>query len=194
MNQAALFQLVQTTLRQPRAAAQIVMTWDFSRDVLWTAMTLVAALNAFVLSLVVALMPQSMMMPGYASSPLVLFVLVAGMMVVFVHALYWAGSALGGQGSLDNMLALTVWLQTLRAGAQIAIILLSFLVPVLATLASVILTLWSVWILLNFILTALNLPSIGHALIVLVLSGVGLVLGMGILLALIGLAAQGVLT
>jgi hypothetical protein len=114
--------------------------------------------------------------------------------VVFVHALYWAGSALGGQGSLDNMLALTVWLQTLRAGAQIAIILLSFLVPVLATLASVILTLWSVWILLNFILTALNLPSIGHALIVLVLSGVGLVLGMGILLALIGLAAQGVLT
>jgi len=60
--------------------------------------------------------------------------------------------------------------------------------------AMLVVSLWGVWILLNFIATTLNLPSVGHGFAVLVIGLVGLVLSLSILLALIGVGAQGIST
>ncbi|KIN79587.1 YIP1 family protein [Sulfitobacter mediterraneus] len=193
MTPDVLIPLARTTLREPRRAAETILSWQLSRETLWTAMALVAALYTFVLSLLIALTPSTLNLPGYAASPLALFVLVAGIMVVYVHAAYWTGLATGGSGTLDGLLAVMVWLQVMRAVAELALIVLSFVMPAMATLASIVLTGWSLWVMLHFLVAALHLPSMGKAFLVLVLSGIGLVVGLGILLALIGLTAQGVL-
>lgn len=188
----ALIPLAQTTLRDPRAAAAQIISWGFGRDVLWTALALVAIINTFVVVLLLQVSGPNMVVPGYAEAPLALFMLIAGLMVVYVHAMYWAGLAIGGSGTLDGVLAVLVWFQALRAAAQLAIVIVSLAVPSLGLLLSLVVAIWGFWIFLNFIAKALNLTSIGHSLLVLFIAAVGLVLGLGILLAIIGVGGQGV--
>ncbi|MGJ8626452.1 MAG: YIP1 family protein [Sulfitobacter sp.] len=194
MTGTAFFPLVEMTLRTPRDAAAQIINWQLGRDVLWTALALVAVLNTFVIILLIQVTQPDMPMPSYFNAPLALYVLLAGLLVVYVHAIYWAGLAIGGQGALADVLALVVWLQILRALAQVGVLVLTILVPQLALLLSLIIAFWGLWILLSFISTSLNLPSLGHAIAVLIIGAVGLVVGLGFLLTLINLAAQGVLS
>lgn len=194
MTGTAFFPLVEMTLRTPRDAAAQIINWQLGRDVLWTALALVAVLNTFVIILLIQVAQPDMPMPSYFSAPLALYVLLAGLLVVYVHAIYWAGLAIGGQGALADVLALVVWLQILRALAQVGVLVLTILVPQLALLLSLVIAFWGLWILLSFISTSLNLPSLGHAIAVLIIGAVGLVVGLGFLLTLINLAAQGVLS
>lgn len=186
-----LLPLVKTTLRNPPDAARMIMGWDLPRDVLWTALALVAALNTLIIQALLTGSGPSAAIPSYFHAPLTLFVLMAGVMVIYVHALFWAGLAIKGQGRLDDLLAVVVWLQALRTAAQLGIVLVSLLVPALGMLVMVAFAIWGLWILLNFIATTLNLPSPAHGLVVLVIGLAGLVLGLSILLALIGVGAQG---
>lgn len=193
MTGAVFMPLVRTTLRDPRTAAQQIISWQLSRDILWTALALVTILNTFVIVMLIQLAKPEVPLPGYFNTPLALYVLLAGILVIYVHTIYWAGLAIGGQGTLNDVLALVVWLQVLRALAQIGVLVLTTLLPSLALLLSLIVGIWGLWILLSFIATALNLRTIGHAVAVLIIGAVGLVLGLGVLLAVIGIATQGVL-
>lgn len=193
MSVAALMPLVQTTLRDPKEAAARIMALNLGRDVLWPALALVALVNTAIVLLLIAVSPPEMALPGYFASPLALFVLLTGLLVIYVHALYWAGRAIGGQGALEELLALMVWLQALRAAAQLLVMVLGTLIPSLGALMSLVIAVWGFWILLNFITVALRLPSLLHALGSLVLGGIGVVIGVGVLLFLFGILAQGVL-
>ena len=186
-----LVPLVKTTLLNPPEAARMIMGWNLTRDVLWTGLALMAAVNTLIIQALLNGSGPSAAIPSYFQAPLTLFVLMAGMMVVYVHTLFWAGLMIKGQGRLDDLLALVVWLLALRTAAQLAVVLVSLLVPPLGILALMLVSLWGLWILLNFIATALNLPSAAHGLVVLVIGLVGLVLGLGILLTLIGIGPQG---
>ena len=179
MDSAALIQLAQTTLRSPRAAARMIAALPLGREVIWTSLALVAALNALVISAMFVIAPPAMALPSYFQSPLVLFALLAGLMVLYVHALSWVGRALGGQGAAAPLLAAVVWLQALRLCAQLGILLLTLAV-------------WGLWILLNFVAELLHLPGLFHAAAVLAGAALGVLLGLGLLLSLIGLTAQGV--
>jgi hypothetical protein len=192
MNSAAFIQMAHNTLRDPRASAVQIISMALPRDVLWTALALVAALNTFLILLLIDITGSVMVLPSYFDAPLALFVLLTGLMVVYIHAMYWTGLAIGGQGALMDVLALVVWFQVLRAVAQLAVIVLTLAIPGLGTLLSLVVAIWGLWIFLNFIAAAMNLPSVGHGLLVLVLSAVGLVLGLAVLLSIIGLSAQGV--
>jgi hypothetical protein len=192
--EAELLPLARTSLRDPRRAAETIMGLNLGRDVLWTALGLVAVVNTFLLLLVVEVSGPSIPLPGYFDRPLALFILIVGLTVVYVHAMYWAGLAIGGQGTLMDVLALVVWFQVLRAAAQAAVIVLSFLIPPLGALASFAVAIWGIWVFLNFLATALHLTSAWHAVAVLLIAFVGLVLGLGILMALIGGLAQGVMS
>lgn len=186
MQTLAFGPLIQQSLRDPRAAAQSVIALDLGRDVLWTALALVAVINTFLIYFIAETAGPTMPLPGYFARPLALFVLIAGLTVVYVHAMYWAGLALGGRGALMDVLALVVWFQVLRALAQVVVIFVSLAVPALGALLSLAVAIWGFWIFLNFLTTALNLRTVWHALAVLVLSFMGLVLGLGILMALVG--------
>ena len=192
--QDALIPMVQTSLRNPRGAAGLIMAMGLKRDVLWTALALVAVFNTFLVFLIVHTSAANMPLPGYFDKPLTLFVLIAGLMVVYIHAMYWAGLAVGGKGNLMDVLAVVVWFQVLRAMAQAAIVLMSLAIPPLGTVLSLVVAAWGLWIFLSFLAVALNLKSLWHGVAVLVVAFVGIVLGMAVLIAMIGGAAQGVLS
>lgn len=189
---AALMPLIQQSLLAPRDAAETVIGMKLGRDVLWTALALVAVINTFLILIIIEVSGPTMPLPGYFNRPLALFVLIAGLTVVYVHAMYWSGLAIGGQGSLMDVLALVVWFQILRALAQGLVIAVSLLVPGLGALLSLAVAIWGFWIFLNFLATALHLSSPWHAIAVLVVAFVGLILGLGILMAVLGGLAQGV--
>ena len=188
--------LVRTTLTDPREAARRIMALNLPREASWTALALVAVVNSAVLQFMINAAPAETQaqFPSYFNSPLAVFVLMAGMMVVYIHSVFWSGRAMSGEGRLDDVLALIVWLQILRTAAQITIILLSGLLPQVAGILSLVALVWGLWILFSFVAESMSLPSIGHAVIVLFMAVVGLVLGIGILLAMIGVLAQGSLS
>lgn len=186
--------LIRTSLTDPQAVARELMAMNLGRDALWTGLGLIAVINTFLILLVLQIAPPTVELPSYFDRPLVLFVLIAGLTVVFVHAMYWAGLSVGGQGSLMDVLAIVVWIQVLRAMAQVAVLVLSLALPPLGALLSLVVAAWGLWIFLNLLTAALNLPSLWRAAAVLLIAGVGLVLGLGLLLGLIGGLARGVMS
>lgn len=185
--------LVRSSLTDPRQAAREIMALDLGRDVAWTTLALVAAVNTFILQAMISAAPAEVQaqFPSYFGAPLAVFVLMAGVMVIYIHTVYWAGLMLSGKGRLEDVLNLMVWLQVLRTVAQIVILAVSAVLSALAGLMSLVAFAWGLWILFNFLSEAMHLPSLAHAAIVLVMAVAGLVLGLGILLAMIGLVAQG---
>lgn len=191
-----LTDLARTTFTAPRAAARDVLAFDLNREALWTALALVAAVNTVLLQLLFSVLPAETQaaLPAYVQSPLTLFVVLAGLIVVYVHSAYWAGLAIGGQGRLEDVLALLVWLQTLCTLVQMAVVVLVFAIPSATSVLLLLAFSWSLWVLLTFLTEALALPSLGHALFALLIAIVTLALGLATMLALIGLVAQGTVT
>ena len=188
----AMGPLIETSIRDPRTAAQSVIALSLERDALWTGVALVSIVNTFFMYFGTMLLGAAAPIPGFLQQPLALFLLIAGVTVVYVHAMYWAGLAIGGQGSLNDVLAVVVWFQLLRAIIQLAVILITLAIPSLGGLLSLVVAIWGLWVFLNFIATALNLSSAWHAIAVLVISFAGLVMGFGILMALVsGLGVGG---
>lgn len=179
------------TIKSPRSAAQKILALNLSRDVLWSGLVLVAALNSIIYSFSLFLGDTSMLPPLFRN-PLPFFVLVTGVLILMVHGFYWSGRALGGHGELGDILALIVWLQALRAAAQAVMFVLLLVAPVLGQLFSLVVGILGLWITLNFITEALNLPSVMHAVGVLVLTAVCIVFGLVILAGLFGFNAMGV--
>ena len=195
MNTEMLIPLTQSTLRTPKLAAEQLVNWSLKRDVLWTALALVAAVNTLLLVILLNISPpEQTNLPGYFDNPLALYILQTGLLVVYVHALYWTGRSLGGQGELADLLILTVWLLALGAAVRIAILAFSVILPPVAALMSVITFIWGIWIFLHFIRVGLQLPSFGHAIATLFIGAVGMIFGLALVLALISLLAQGVLS
>ena len=95
---SVLTELVVLSLRDPRAAANQIMGWRLGRDVLWTALALAAAINTLIFSVSLVLQPTPAM-PAFFTSPLAMFVLLSGVLVITTHGLYW-GVRLGAKATL----------------------------------------------------------------------------------------------
>ena len=190
-NFEALRALAIETVQSPRTAARKIMGLHLSREVLWTGLVLAGAVNTIIYSTSL-LMTDISMLPALFRNPLMFFVLITGLLALTVHAFYWTGRALGGRGDLGELLALLVWLQGLRAVAQAVMVVLLPISPVLGQLFSLVVGILGLWITVNFVAEALRLPSLFHALGVLLVAAVGMVLGLVILAGLIGISAMGV--
>ena len=182
-------QLVIDTLRDPKGAAEQILTYSLSRQTLYTALLAVAALNALISGAMQQLFPSPFELPPLLSNPLSLFVLVAVSLVIMGHLLFWAGRAMGGQGTLEDVLVLVIWLQALRVLAQVAVFVLSFIAPGLAGLLALGISLYGVYLLLHFISASLRFDSLARAAGVLIAVVVGLVLVLSFLLTLAGVGS-----
>lgn len=192
-------QLAVDTLRDPKGTADKIMGWQIGRAELYMALLAVSAINAFLAGTSSFLSPMStdpaaieaMPMLALMSRPLALFVLIAGGLVISVHALYYAGRAMGGNGTLNEMLVLLTWLQALRAAAQAVILVLSLAAPLLGGLVALAVVMVAFWLLLNFISAALRFDSLFRSFWVLVAVIAALFLGLMVLVTMLGLTAGG---
>ncbi|WP_339759321.1 Yip1 family protein [uncultured Sulfitobacter sp.] len=186
-----LIELIVLCVRDPRKAAEQIMGWHLSRDVLWTGLVLAAAVNTLIFSISVVLQPLAAM-PILFNSPLAIFLLLTGVLTITVHGFYWIGRAIGGTGALGDVLSLILFLQVLRILAQIVIFVVMFVAPSLSLLLSLVTGVLGVWILVNFIAAAHRFSSLGRAVGTLLISMAVIVLGLSFLLSIIGIFAQGV--
>lgn len=188
------------SLRNPATAARFVIAAGFRRDVLWSFLLLVSIANATLVWLSNALTgptPEQIaqmpiQIPAIVFSPLFAFLFLAGALVITVHVLYWLGTAIGGTGSLDDMLAVLVWLQSLRVLAQIILLVLMLAVPSLAGIFGLAVAIISLWILVHFVNEATGLGSLFKTVGVLLSAMVGIILGLSFILTITGLATLGI--
>lgn len=186
MTAAALGQLAVDTIRTPREVARRLIDLQLPRDALWTALALVVVLNAglYSLSNMMAPPPDDLAVPVVAPVPFALF-LAAGL-VGTIYALWYVGRTLGGEGSLGDVMVLLVWLQALRLVAQVALLVLVPLSPVLSSLLVLAAAVIGFWILLNFIDVAHGYGSLLKSLGALALSVLAMALGLTFLVTLFG--------
>lgn len=200
LNPQSVGTLAIMTLRQPATAARFVIQAGFRRDVLWSLLLLISIANAILVWLSNKLMGPSpeelaqmpFQIPNIVFSPLFAFVFLAGALVVTVHVLYWLGNAIGGTGSLNDMISVLVWLQAMRVMAQIVLLVLIFAVPPLAGLFGLAIAILSLWILVHFVNEAAGLGSLFRTVGILLSAMVGLILGLSFILTITGLATMGI--
>lgn len=185
-------QLALQTLRDPKSAAAEIMSWQIPRGVLWMAAALIAIVSTFMSTLSNIVIPVPDPLSAMVANPFTLFMIIAGGFIITVHALFWAGRAIGGAEDMSDLLALLVWMQTLRAAAQVAIIISVLLVPVLASFLVLFVAVATIWVFLNFISVGLHLNSLMRAFFVLIAGALAMSLGLSILLSMIGVGAMGV--
>ena len=188
------------SLQNPALAARFVLASGLRRNILWSLLLLVSIANATLVWVSNALTgptPEQLaqmpiQIPAIIFSPLFAFVFLAVALVITVHVLHWLGAAIGGTGSLENMLAVLVWLQGLRVMAQVVLLVLMLAVPSLAGLFGLAVAILSLWILVHFVNEAAGLDSIFKTVVVLLSAMVGVILGLSFILTITGLATMGI--
>lgn len=190
MTSAIFWSLVRQTLIAPRDAAARILLLGLPAREGWLALALMAVLNTLVYSLSIRLSPPAdpamlgMMEPAF-HAPLVFAAVLFAALALTALAFTHAGRALGGAGTLDDMLVLLAWMQALR------LVVLALLAPALAGIVVVAAALWGLYILLAFVAAAHGFDSLWRAAGVLVIAMLALVFGLSLLFSLVGVRAAG---
>lgn len=193
MTRAPTFpELAMLTLREPSSAAQIVLGWNLPKEALWTAIALVSVIITILSTLSNLMFPVPPPLNAIVGNPFVYFLIVVGGFFATVHAIYWTGRMMGGSGAIEDLMALFLWLQALRATAQVVVLIAMIVAPVLASLIVLFVAAATLWIFIHFISAGLRLNSIARAFMVLLIGATALVVGLSFLLSLIGVSAVGV--
>ena len=179
------------SVRDPAGAAQVLLGIGLPRQVLWMALVLMAALQSVVFALSDLAVGGPTPMPLLFGSPLRFFAMAVVTLVLTVYAIQWVGRALGGEGALEDVMVVIVWLQGLRVVVQALVLVLSLTVPVLAMLTVLVASVLGIYIILHFINAAHRLDSLGKAFVVLIAALLAMVLGLSVLLSIIGVSLVG---
>ncbi|MCR8827171.1 YIP1 family protein [Pseudosulfitobacter koreensis] len=183
--------LIAMSLRAPRMAAATLINLNLPSGVIWTALALVSCGNAILAGISELIFPSPMEIPAVLANPLMLFVLLAGGVVISSYALVWGGSKFGGDGRLEDVAIVLTWLQALRALAQAVVVVLAILSPGLAGLFAMVVMFAGLWIMANFVAQALNFASAWKAFGLMLGLMVGFVFVIVLLLMLTGFGMGG---
>ncbi len=186
-------ELAVLTLRDPYQAAQIILGWKLSNEAILTAIALVSVVITILSSLSNLMFPVPAPLSAILGNPFMYFLIAAGGFIATVHAIYWTGRMLGGTGALEDLMVLFLWLQGLRAAAQVVVLVTMMIAPVLASFIVLFVAVATLWVFVHFINIGLHLNSIMRAVVVLVVGATALIIGLSFFLSLIGVSAEGVL-
>lgn len=189
-------ELIAQTLFSPRTAADRVMALRLPREWLWMALALMSVLNGIVYSLSLQLNPphnpQTLeMVPPAFQSPALFTIFLLGALVITVMMLTWVGRSLGGVAEVQQILALIVWMQVLRLGVQLLLLVLMLALPVAGLALVLVASLWGLVILVAFIDHAHGFKSGFKAIAVILLAGLGMVVGLSLFLGVLVAVVMG---
>ncbi len=183
--------MVVLSVTKPREAATRILALPLGTEALWTAFALVAVINTLLYSLSITLFEASTGMKTGMNVPALYLALLSAAMLGGAMAIAWIGRALGGKATLMRILPLVIWLQVLRAIAQLGLIVAMLVAPGLANALSVGVGLYGLWLMANFLDVAQGWKSLGKSFLVMVLTGLVFVFALSLFMALVGATAMG---
>lgn len=184
--------LAMRTVSEPRVVAAELVAMRIERRTLWSALVLAVVLNALVYQLTLVISPPPAgALPQMLSSPLVFALLVGAGLVLSIFSITYAGRVLGGTGRLDDIMTVLIWLQYLRFAVQLLALILMPVIPSMASILVLIASLYGMWLVLNFVDVGHGFGNLFTSFGVLVMSALGIMLGLAILLTLLGLQNMG---
>ncbi len=193
MNSAVFAPIFRLSLQNPREAAKHVIAMGLPERALWLAMSLVVVLTSLVMSGILQAVPLpddeiSQVLtasPGY-NSPLLLTGIRLAQAVLAVYVLFWVGRALGGQGSKQDILGVLTLLQVVSFVLLTGITIVSLVFPLLSLVAFLTFVGWLLWSVLTYVDEAHEFDNLFKATGVVLVSVVGIIVGMSFLLSLLG--------
>lgn len=173
------------SVRDPAAAARTLMALDVPRGALWSALILMAAIQALIYGISDFLLPTPEPYAQVYGPPLQFFgILIVGL-VLLTHSIRFFGRIFGGTGRIEDVLLVMNWLMVLRSVVQVAALVLVMAVPGLAMVLLMAASLIGFYIMLHFINQAHHLGSLWRAFFVLITASfvAGIVLSFLLMLA-----------
>ena len=193
LNFAFLKELFRETLLEPRSAAGRVLGLGIPQEALWTALVLMAILNAMVTLALLYLSPPAdpamMSMVGASfASPILVTLSIVISLVLTIFALSWVGRSMGGTGSTNDILALVTWFQALQLVARLCIVVTLLTVPPVGAILSLAASIWGIVIFVAFVDRAHGFGSGFKAFGVVVMSLLAIAVGLSLVLSILGTA------
>ncbi|MBO6897312.1 MAG: YIP1 family protein [Shimia sp.] len=182
---AQLTALFWLTVRDPSEAAVALMSRPVPRNVGWMILALGIVLNALAHFTTLTLFPTppEMNVP-FLTAPFLYTTILGCGLVLLVFSFYWGGRAIGGLGRFDDVLLAIGWLQFMRFAVQLASLLLMLAMPGFALVFVLGVGLYSIWVVLNFINVIHGFNSLGKSVMLVLITMMGLTVGMTLLLSL----------
>lgn len=179
--------LARQAIAEPKAASAEVLRLGVPNDVIWPALGLIIVMSVIINSIAEFLSPN----PMGSVPPFTLVFFVAGVFIGFSLAIWKIGRLMGGQGTLQDAFLLTAFLQGIVLVAQIIQLLLLILMPMVAGLFSLVVTVLGVWLNVNFIGSLHGFDSLGRSFAVFFLASLAVAVLIVILASMAGITIGG---
>ncbi|MXQ07589.1 hypothetical protein GQ651_06995 [Alphaproteobacteria bacterium GH1-50] len=177
--------LARQALTEPREAASTLLSMGVPKAAYWPAFFALVALSVILNEVVALMTPGPAIGPQIA--PLVMAALTALISAVSVWAIWKVGRAMGGTGSFDEALLLTIFLQAILFTGQLVEVGLMLILPPIAGLFSVALIILAFWLNVNFVAALHGFTSLWRAFGALILATLGVALVLIFLMTLTGI-------
>ena len=184
----ALLSIAKQAYREPREAADRLLSLGVPRAALWPAFGVIVLLSVVAggISDIFAPPPPELAIP-YPS----MVILIAVVFLSFAAAVWKVGQAMGGKGSFEEAFLVSIFFQVVLLPVQIAQLVLSLIIPPLAVLIGIGILIFGVWVNANFIDALHGYASFGRSLAVLVLSSLVAAVGLLVAVSVLGLSIGG---
>lgn len=184
----SLLVLARDTLRDPKEGARQVLALPLPRHAAWEGLALVLILGLLLTYLTNFLLPAPAepLLPFFGASPILTAAFLGGVTLITVGAIYGVGRMMGGTGSFEGALRLTVWLQFIMLVIQVIQTLFLLVLPIVAALIGPLAFGLMLWLLANFIAVLHGFRSLGAVFIMILVTTFALGFILFFLLALFG--------
>lgn len=197
MNREVIIALFKQTLTEPRAAGRYIIGLDLPAQFLWMALAFLAVLMSLLVSGMFQLVPipegdmgdMVRMNPAYRT-PLMFALMQWGQAVISVVVLTWIGRLFGGAARVEDMLAVTIWLQFIALVLGLGVGVLVVLLPPLGAFAILAYIAWALFITVAMIDAAHKFENMLKSLGVFIASILALALGSALIAGLLGVSAS----
>ncbi|MCY4304212.1 MAG: Yip1 family protein [Aestuariivita sp.] len=180
------------SIKNPARAARRLIDFRITRQMLWCGLILVAILNTLTQQFSNFMVPGPPLLSGITDMAFIYFLFVIGGLLSIVFAIYFVGRTFGGQGSINDVMVVIIWLQFLRLLVQILVLFfLFFKLPTLSLLVVLAATIFGFWILTHFVNQAHSFESLGKSVLILVASFGGLLVAWSLLASIVGFGLMG---
>lgn len=184
---AHLISLIRLSILTPKEGAATILSFSPGRDILWTALALIAVVSGVLSTLSTYVVPAASADMGehLLSSPVLFTGVLAGILLLTVICTHYIGRGFGGTGEFNESLLLVAWLQLVLVAVQVVQLGIALVSPEIAQLIGVASLFLFIWLYVNFVAVLHGFASLPMVLVGMMISMFAVGIGLSILLSLI---------